>query len=449
MHRISVLAALLALSCGGGHGTPAPAPTGRSYADYLQQGQEEGPARETLATGKVDSSDAMNVHFIDVGQGSATLVEFPCGAILVDTGGELNDQFDSEPQLVAYLKAFFERRRDLNKTLDALVISHPHIDHTRSIPAVLANFRIRNIIDNGDVQEDIGGKPQIEMHNWLFQHNQEVAARNQARAKKGSKTRELPIGHLDISSEDVGSDGLSNDIVDPVAACSASPVDPKIRALWGMRIGRSEKGLNANNDSVVLRIDYGKSSVLLAADLELLSIAWMSKQYKDHLALLDADIYQVAHHGSRNSTGAAWISYVTPKVAVISMGPYERHLKTWPEFTARSFGHPNVNSVDQLLDDSYGVSAMREQPKEVMVGRRGAWKETPSEFEARVIDRALYATGWDGNVVVTAHPDGKLEVETTGRGDAESVKTPQLSADAASPAAKAAKAPAVAPSAAP
>ena len=99
----------------------------------------------------------------------------------------------------------------------------------------------------------------------------------------------------------------------------------------------------------------------------------------------------------------------------MSMGPYDRHLKTWPEFTARSFGHPNKNTVDHLLDPEYGVSAMREKPATVMVGVRGAWKETPSEFESRTIERAIYATGWDGDVSVTARTDGVLEVETSGR----------------------------------
>lgn len=419
MSRGLVLVALLFSGCGGGQGAPAPAPVGRSYGEYLQQGQEPEAPPQALPEPTGKGTDAMTVHFIDVGQGAATLVEFPCGAILVDTGGEKNASFESEPQLLAYLDNFFKRRRDLDRTLDALVISHPHIDHTRSIAAVLRHFRVRNIVDNGDVQNDLGGKPQIEMHDWLYKSNQAIADRNQERRRKGQRSFEEPIGHIDISSEDVTADGLTNDIIDPIPACPASAVDPKIVALWGMRLGRSEKGHNANDDSVVLRIDFGESSLLLAGDVELLSIAWMSKHYRDNIDVLDVDIYQVPHHGSRNSTGAAWLSYITPKVAVISMGPYGRHLQTWPEFTARSFGHPNINAVDHVLSDQHGVTAVRADPLEVMIGKRGAWKETPSEFEARVIERALYATGWDGHVVVRAHADGKLEVDTSGRPESD------------------------------
>jgi len=420
MHPRVVVAAIaaLAFSCGGPEPqSTAPSPKGRAYDDYLAQGLPPKETENLSAPEPKDSSDALVIHFIDVGQGASTLLEFPCGAILIDTGGEKNKAFDSEPHLIAYLKSFFARRKDLDRTLDALVITHPHIDHTRSIPAVLQNFRVRNIIDNGDVQDDIGGRPQIAMHQWLFERNQEIAKRNQARRANGGSgiQYEEEIGHFDVSSEDIGSKGLTNGVIDPIPACPASQTDPKIRALWGMRLGRREKGHNANNDSVVLRVDYGKASALLSGDLELLSIAWMTKHYKDDLKLLDTDIYYSPHHGSRNSTGSAWVSFVTPRLAVISMGPYERHLKTWPEFTARSFGHPNKNTVNDLLNPEHGVTAMRATPAKVMVGIRGAWKETPSEFEEQTIAKAVYATGWDGDVRVTAHADGKLDVETSGR----------------------------------
>src|SRR5712691_11012070 len=61
----------------------------------------------SFAFGSGASSQTMQVHFIDVGQGAATLIEFPCAAILVDTGGENNGDFDSNSELVTYLDEFF------------------------------------------------------------------------------------------------------------------------------------------------------------------------------------------------------------------------------------------------------------------------------------------------------------------------------------------------------
>jgi competence protein ComEC len=88
------------------------------------------------------ASQNMQLHFIDVGQGAATPIEFPCAAMLVDTGGENNDGFDSNAELVAYLDDFFSRRSDLNWTLHSLILTHPHIDHTRGVKDVSTEFAI-------------------------------------------------------------------------------------------------------------------------------------------------------------------------------------------------------------------------------------------------------------------------------------------------------------------
>jgi competence protein ComEC len=57
----------------------------------------------------------MTAHFIEVGQGHSTLLEFPCGAMLVDAGAANAD----DDRLVEYLDEFFADRPDLHKTLDS------------------------------------------------------------------------------------------------------------------------------------------------------------------------------------------------------------------------------------------------------------------------------------------------------------------------------------------
>ena len=76
------------------------------------------------------------LHLIDVGQGAATLFEFSCAAVLVDTGGEGGEGFESGPMLKAYLDAFFKYRADLDRTLELMVLTHPHLDHTRNVELV-------------------------------------------------------------------------------------------------------------------------------------------------------------------------------------------------------------------------------------------------------------------------------------------------------------------------
>lgn len=392
---LPLVAAISACATTGAREGGPPPPRGKTMDEYLR----EAPPRARPQPEGMVPGDSMKLHVIDVGQGTALLLEFPCAAVLVDTGGEQNTEFDSVPVLIDYLERFFARRTDLHRSLALLVVSHPHIDHTRGIEAVLARYAVRNVIDNGDVRDDIGGKPQLALHAWL--------------AKRKKK-----VGHLDLARSDIDpSDGLTSPIIDPVRACKNSSVDPVIRALWSGDVGREEIGQNPNNDSVVLRVDFGQASFLLPGDLELLAIARLVKMYAGRPELLDADVYLVPHHGSKNSSTLDLVRRVSPEVAIISAGPYERYLQTEEEYTAHVFGHPNQVAIDHLMAKG-GVSGQRPAPIDAWVGVKGAWKEKKAEFARRTIDRAIYSTGWDGTVVVTASASGWLEVTTTGKAPA-------------------------------
>src|SRR4029077_3716059 len=109
---------------------------------------------------------------------------------------------------------------------------------------------------------------------------------------------------------------LTNSAIDPV---QCAPTDPKIRVLWGQV--RADKTWdddalgNENNHSVAVRIDYGAASLLVTGDLEEAvpshtdgapppmpaGIEHLVKAYAAS-GLLDADVYEVGHHGSRNGT---------------------------------------------------------------------------------------------------------------------------------------------------
>ena len=388
---LSLVVALAACATTSSSESTPPPPRGKTMDEYVR---DAPPERKSAPEGTV-AADSMTLHAIDVGQGTSILLEFPCAAVLVDTGGEQNEQFDSVPVLTEYLDRFFARRTDLRRTLSLLVISHPHIDHTRGLEAVLARYTVKNVVDNGDVRDDVGGKPQLALHAWLSK-------------------RKKRVGHLDVARSEIDpEEGIGGPVVDPIAGCKASAVDPVLRVLWSGDTGREEIGQNPNNDSVVLRVEFGEASVLLPGDLELLAIARLVKKYERHPELLDADVFVVPHHGSRNSSTLDLVRRVSPEVAIITAGPYDRYLQTEEEFTARVFGHPNQVSIDHLLAKG-GVTGLRSSPIAAWIGVRGAWKEKKSEFTRRTIDRAIYSTGWDGSVVVSANANGWLEV-TTGK----------------------------------
>lgn len=379
---------------GKGGQTPADdaPPRGKSFEDYLASDRPTRPADTREA-------DQMVLHMIDIGQGLAVLFEFPCGAVLIDTGGELNESFDSRDSLRTFLKEFFQRRPDLDNTLSALVLTHPHIDHTRGVEVVLEEAAITNVVTNGQKNDDLGGHPQLMLHSW-------VKAENKKRAKK----HKTPIGFIELDTSMIPNNGLTNDIIDPVAGCEASKVDPEITALWG-RVDSDHYSDNANDHSVVLRINYGKSSVLLSGDLELEGLDHLGRKYQANPGVLDVDVYVVGHHGSKNATAPHLMKAMTPKIALISAGPYGRN----HDWTARRYGHPNIKAVNKLIDPNFGVSWYRDSV-EVWMGISGAWKKERKEvFKRMSINRAVYSTGWDGAIDVKMYANGWLEVQTAGR----------------------------------
>jgi competence protein ComEC len=321
----------------------------------------------------------MKVHFIDVGQGSSCLVEFPCSAILIDAGGEKNQDFDSNEALEKYLKNFFKSKPVLKNTLQCLYITHPHIDHTRGIPTLLElKYPIKNLVTNG-METGSGKAQQIKMHKMVEQ-------------AEATATTADDIGFEAVTVDEVPKTGLTNKVIDPV---KCTEVDPKIRILWGEMIenpGLSNKEFyDENNNSLVIKIEYGSSSIIFTGDLEEKAIAELLKKYNG-TDILNADVYVCGHHGSKNGTTSALLDQITPKYAVISMGDPIRE-DSW---TAWAYGHPNKGILTVLQNK---VSENR-NPITVQAA------DGARNFADYTVSKAIYATGWDGNVEAVAEVNG-------------------------------------------
>jgi competence protein ComEC len=322
----------------------------------------------------------LSVHLLDVGQGAATLLEFPCAAVLIDTGGELNEDFDARVALKSQLETFFARRTDLNRRLALLVISHPHIDHLRGIKSLFETVTVERIIDNGHSGDELVAA--------------EIGLMRRKIADEG-------IAYRAINNRDLKRGGIIDDVVDPVA-CPA--VDPKIRALWGgvesdPGWGTDNYGHtrfeNENNHSVVLRVDFGATSLLFPGDLEDVAIMSLIERYEG-TRWLDVDVYQAGHHGSANGTTKGLMEAMTPSIALLAMGdPARQH-----PWTAWAYGHPRASTVELLVR---GVEQHR-PAVDVLVGKG------TKRFDNRRIDAAVFGTGWDGAVVVDVDVDGRMSV---------------------------------------
>jgi len=382
--RLSIsLLALVACSSPPAATTPsspvAPAPTASSAVvtpstsasvDLASVGVVDAPPMASPNAG-------MKVHLIDVGQGAATLVELSCGALLIDTGGESGGGFESGPALTTYLDAFFARRTDLNKTLDLVVLTHPHVDHTRNAQLVAQRYTVKNVVTDGR-SVGSGAKEQKWLEEWAKAH-----------------------AHLEtISAADVARGGLTDGVIDPVAC---KDVDPSIKVLWGSTAARPEgwsaKAFeNDNNHSVVVRVDVGDASLLVTGDLEKEGIRALLEKHQGSDAL-DADVWEVGHHGSDNGTTKRLLDEVSPTIALIAVGPFDRT----GEWSALEFGHPRKSTI-QLLSAATSVT------RDPVVVHVGTAKKT---FEPYELSKAIYATGWDGTVVVSATSDSDYRVRSS------------------------------------
>jgi len=224
---------------------------------------------------------------IDVGQGDSLLLVSPEGkTLLVDAGGPAGGQhseFDYGENVVSpYL---WERRIS---RLDAVAITHGHSDHIGGLRTVLNNFRPRELW--------VGALPPTPAVTALLDY-----------------ARALGIQVLPRhDGESFRFGGMQIEVFSPPEGWHSS-------------------SQAKNNDSLVMRLRYRESTVLLEGDAERVVEQRMLAMHN-----LRADLLKVGHHGSATSTSAEFIHAVQPRWAVISVGE------------GNSFGHPRRETLERL-----------------------------------------------------------------------------------------------------
>jgi competence protein ComEC len=333
-----------------------------------------------FATAIVVGQPIMHAHYINVGQGAATLLEFPCGAVLIDTGSQDDAHTDA---LIEYLTDFFGRRTDLNRTIATLFITHSHIDHTRGLRRVVETFNVQNYVDNGIVAGSGRGNP-----GWI---------------RRAVEEGEITVRIRPVLDEEVieegGLNGLSDASIDPI---ECDDCDPRIRILSG----GDEDYYDLNDISLVIRVDFGESSFLFTGDMETGAIDRMIQYYLSAIDILDVDVYQAGHHGSWNGTTLDLVQAMTPEIAVIPVGRWDFGREPRLPFSTYAYGHPRMDTIE-LLHGAIRRSRSVPLLAMVAVGAR--------QFQPFSIERAIYANGWDGNVNIRATLDGTFRVDVSER----------------------------------
>ncbi len=233
-----------------------------------------------------NGSSRLEVAVLDVGQGDCILVVF-------DTGETMLIDASTKSSAETILNKLDSRGI---KEIDILVATHPHADHIGGMEDVVRNY-------------DIGCVYMPDMKSSSKTYKQLISAINE---------KDIPIiegyAGLDFS-------------FGPSVCTIVSP--------------QEDANKDANNESIVIFLDYGETDFLFTGDIE----AWGEEAILSEGYTIDADVLKVAHHGSRGSTTEEFLSAVSPEYAVISCG------------TGNTYGHPHDEALELL--SRHGIETYR------------------------------------------------------------------------------------------
>jgi competence protein ComEC len=222
------------------------------------------------------------VSFFDVGQGDAALVRSPYGQnILIDGGPDRT-----------VLARLAEALPWWDRTIDLMVLTHPHDDHVSGLVGVLERYDVKKAAYTGVVHSA------PEYLAWL----------------EALKAGGVPLVLIDRPQTLELGAGLV------------------LEFLWPERSLAGTETESLNDSSIAARLAYGRTAFLFTGDIE----QPVEERLLSRGADLSALVLKVPHHGSDTSLSPAFLAAVNPEAAVIPVGADNR------------YGHPDPGALKRL-----------------------------------------------------------------------------------------------------
>lgn len=262
------------------------------------------------------SSDAdLHIYVLDVGQGSACLIQSNGKSMLIDAG-----ENSCEDLIVNYLHEFNVQH------LDYLIGTHPDSDHVGGLDAVIDNFDIDNVFLSAITDKD-------------------------------TKTCKDVLASLDAK-------GLTY----------STPAVGETYNLGNASfivLAPSNHYEDANNNSIAIKLTYGEFDFLTTGDCE--------KEAERDLCSLDydltAEVYNAGHHGSSNASSEELLDRVQPSAVTISCGadnkykhPHDATMKRFADRNISTYRTDELGTIEIVSDGiSFNINGIIVESKEYEV----------------------------------------------------------------------------------
>lgn len=297
--------------------------------------------QENQESDKKMTDGALTLHYIDAGQGDATLLQYEGDdeqyTILYDTGDWLGSE------VVPYLE-----QEDVDE-IDIVIISHPHADHIGQLKPVLENVDVGEVWMSGN-----------DASSGVFTEAMEAVENSEAAYEEPSTGDVFDVGPLELT------------VLHP-------------EKLTG--------GLN--EDSLSIHFQFGETAFLFTGDAY--------KENEQEMIAADlpikADVLQLGHHGSDTSSSSAFIEAVQPEIAIYSAGadnsyghPHEETVSLFEEKGIPLYGTDKDGTVI-VVSNGKTVDVESAQKPEDVLATEPESEEEEKEEEADKNDEAAKVSG--------------------------------------------------------
>jgi len=237
----------------------------------------------------------LRITVIDVGQGNSTIVEFPFGdCMLIDGGGFSGSRFDVGERVVAPL--LWKKKI---RTIETIVLSHPHSDHLNGLLYIAEHFNVKEIWSN----------------------KQKVKSKKFKDFEKIIKEQNIIMPSID-KLKFVQNNSTSIEVLYPFSDIT------------------EHTSKSINNNSIVVKICIQDHCILIPGDIELEAENELLTNYYNKLK---SDVLICPHHGSKTSSTEKFIQAVNGKFVIISAG------------FSNNLGLPNKNVLERYKNNKYKI----------------------------------------------------------------------------------------------